>query len=182
MAKFRKRAKGRYLDKGTCNEDIKFPQIKVILPEDWWAKEVSKNEWLKLAESYWLDLVLISESANPPICKIIDYWKFLYEQKKKDNEKNKKQTKTEIKWIRLSLNIWEHDFQMKVKQAIWFLEDKNSVKVEIRFRWREMAYQDMWKERMIEFAEALKEYWKIDQAPAVHWRKGWMTIIPTKKK
>lgn len=182
MAKFRKRAKGRYLDKGTCNEDIKFPQIKVILPDNEWAKEVSRNEWLKLAESYWLDLVLISESANPPICKIVDYWKFLYEQKKKDNEKNKSQTKTEIKWIRLSLNIWEHDFQMKVKQAIWFLEDRNNVKVEIRFRWREQAYTDMWIERMNEFAEALEDHWKIDQQAKIHWRKGSMLIIPNKKK
>jgi translation initiation factor IF-3 len=71
---------------------------------------------------------------------------------------------------------------MKVKQAIWFLESRNSVKVEIRFRWREMAYQDMWIERMNEFAEALSEYWKVDQEAAVHWKKWSMSIIPLKKK
>lgn len=182
MAKFRKRAKGRYLQKNACNEEIKFPKIKIILPEEWWVKEVSSKEWLQIAEEHWLDLVLISENSNPPLCKIVDYWKFLYDLKKKENKKNKTQNKTEIKWIRLSLNIWEHDFNLKVKQAIWFLEDKNKLKVEIRFRWREMAYQDMWVERMKEFAEALKDFWKIDQEPKLNWRKIFMSITPTKKK
>ena len=182
MAKFRKRARGRSLNKNACNEEINFPLIKIILPEEEWVKEVSSREWLKIAGWYWLDLILISETSKPPLCKIVDYWKFLYEQKKKDNEKNKTQSKTEIKWIRLSLNIWEHDFQMKVKQAKWFLEDKNSVKVEIRFKWREMAYQAMWVERMNEFAEALKEFWKVDQKPKLAWRKTFMSVIPIKKK
>jgi len=182
LAKFRKRAKGRYINKNACNEEINFPLVKVVLPENEWVKEVTSKEWLKIAESYWLDVVLISETSNPPLCKIVDYWKFLYDSKKKDNEKNKAQTKTEIKWIRLSLNIWEHDFQMKAKQAIWFLEEKNSVKVEIRFKWREMSYQDMWIEKMKEFAERLKEYWKIDNEPKFSWRKVFMSIVPIKKK
>lgn len=182
MGKFRKKAKGRYINKNACNEEINFPLIKIVLPDEWWAKEVSSKEWLKIAQSYWLDLVLISETSKPPLCKIIDYWKFLYDLKKKDNKKNKSQAKTEIKWIRLSLNIWEHDFNLKAKQAIWFLEDKNSVKVEIRFKWREMSYQEMWVERMKEFAEMVKDYWKIDQAPKLNWRKILMSIVPVRKK
>ena len=182
MAKFRKRAKGRYLNKNACNEEIKFPLIKIILPEEEWVKEISSREWLKIAQERNLDLVLLSETSKPPLCKIVDYWKFLYELKKKDNEKNKTQNKTEIKWIRLSLNIWEHDFQLKVRQAIWFLEERNNVKVEIRFKWREMAYTSMWVERMEEFAKAIEEVWKIDQRPKVAWRKIFMSLMPTKKK
>jgi len=181
LAKFRRRARARQLPKSKINEDIPYNSLKVVLPDEW-IKEMSKRDALNLAESEWLDLVLISDTSKPPICKIVDYWKHLYDLKKKENIKNKNQQKTETKWIRLSMSIWDHDLGIKAKQAKEFLEEKNSVKVTVQFRWRELSHKDLWIEKMKQFAEILSEVWQIDQTPKMQWRQANMLITPLRKK
>lgn len=180
MAKFRRRAKARQLPTAKTNEDIRYNLLKVVV--DWGAKEMSKSEALSLASAQWLDLVLVSESSKPPICKIIDYWKYLYELKKKESQKHKNQQKTEVKWIRLSMSIWDHDLEIKAKQSKEFLESKNSVKVTMQFKWREMSHTDIWIEKMKKFAESLSEVWQVDQKPSMQWRQANMLVTPLRKK
>ena len=181
MAKFRRRARARQLPKSKINNDISYDILKVVLSDDW-IKEMSKKEALLLAESEWLDLVLVSDTSLPPICKIVDYWKHLYDLKKKENVKNKNQQKTEVKWIRLSMAIWDHDLDIKVKQAKEFLESKNSVKVTVQFRWRELSHTDLGIEKMIKFSDALSEFWQVDQMTKMQWRQANMLITPLRKK
>ena len=109
-------------------------------------------------------------NANPPVCKIMDYSKYLYEQSKREKEARKKQTTIEVKEIRLSAKIEEHDFNFKVKNAIKFLEDGDKVKATIRFRGREIAYSALGQEVMNKFAESVKEYGKVDRQPSMEGR------------
>lgn len=128
-----------------------------------------------------LDLVKISPNANPPVCKIMDYGKYLYEQRKREKEAKKKQTIIEVKEIRLSAKIEEHDFNFKVNNAIKFLEDGDKVKVSIRFRGREIAYSALGREVMKKFADTVKEYGKVDRAPIMEGRSMSMIISSIKK-
>jgi translation initiation factor IF-3 len=142
---------------------------------------MTRNEALSEARKKDLYLVLVSDNPKAPTCNIIDYWKFLYEQKKKDNEQRKKVHKVEIKWIRLSLKIWENDLQTKLKQSIWFLEEKNIVKISMSFRWRELGYTEMWAEKIEKFCKDLEEYWKKDWEIKRQWRQISITLSPKKK-
>lgn len=142
---------------------------------------VSAKEAQMRANERDLDLVKIAPNANPPVCKIMDYGKYLYEQNKKEKEAKKKQTIIEVKELRLSAKIEEHDFSFKVRNAIRFLENGDKVKISIRFRGREIAYATMGREVLEKFAEAVKEFGKVDKPPVMEGRTMSMILSPIKK-
>jgi translation initiation factor IF-3 len=128
-----------------------------------------------------LDLVKISPNANPPVCKIMDFGKFVYEQNKREKEAKKKQTVIEVKELRISAKIEDHDFDFKVKNATKFLEEGNKVKISIRFRGREIAYSALGREVMNKFADTVKEYGKMEKPPVMEGRTMSMILVPNKK-
>ncbi len=132
---------------------------------------------LKEAEDRKLDLVEVSPKAKPPVCKIMDFWQFLYQQKKAEQLNKKKQKKTEVKEIRLWCRIWDHDLQVREKQARKFIESRNIVKVTMMFKWREKAYTSIWMEKVKEFAELLSDVTKTDKVPVFNVNKITMTLI-----
>ena len=139
------------------------------------TKEVSIEEALKQAEEKELDLVEVSPLSSPPVCKLMDYGTYLYSQKKKDRKQKKASKQTETKTIRLSIRTESHDLNIKAKKAQKFLEDRNTVKVVVIFRGREMAHGDLAIQKMDEFFKLLEEIATIEQEPK---RQGYqMTMI-----
>lgn len=141
---------------------------------------MSVREALNLAENADLDLVEISPNTDPPVCKILDYGKYKFEQQKKASEARKKQKTVELKEIQLSPNIENHDFGIKMKQAYAFLEKEDKVKVTIRFRGRQMAHQDIAKTIMQRARETLEPVGKVTSEPAFEGRKMIMIMAPNK--
>jgi translation initiation factor IF-3 len=135
---------------------------------------------LQKAEELGLDLVEISPSANPPVCKIMDYRKFLYEQKKKQKEIKAKTAKVVVKEIRLGPNIDDHDFNFKLKHAIKFLQDGAKVKVEVFFKGRSIVYKDKGEYVLLKFAQELEEYGKVERLPKLMGKRMIMIMTPKK--
>lgn len=125
-----------------------------------------------------MDLVLIVPNATPPVCKIIDYGKFLFEQTKKVKDAKKKQKVVTVKEIWLKPKIEEHDFNFKLKNASKFLQDGDKVKVTVRFRGREMNYADSGKDVLMKFAQALKDVGDFDKNPKMEGRNMGIVISP----
>ncbi len=138
------------------------------------------REALAMAENIGLDLVEISPTANPPVCKILDYKKFLFELKKKQKEIKAKSTKIIVKEIRLGPNTDDHDFDFKLKHAIKFLEEGAKVKVDLLFKGRSIVYKDQGELIMLKFAQELEEYGKVEQLPKLEGKKMMMMIAPKK--
>ncbi len=139
------------------------------------------NEALKMADDQGLDLVEISPNAAPPVCKIIDYKKFLYEQKKKKKEIKAKSAKVVVKDIRLGPNIDDHDFNFKLKHARKFLEDGAKVKVDVFFRGRSIIYKDKGEIVLLRFAQELEEVGKVERMPKLEGKRMIMIITPKTK-
>ena len=139
------------------------------------------EEALKIAGEQELTLVEISPNANPPVCKIIDFQKFIFEQKKKQKELKSKQSKVVIKEIRFGPNIDEHDFNFKLDHAKKFLEAGAKVKVFVFFRGRTIVYKDQGKIKLLEFAQALEEVGKVEQMPKLEGKRMTMFLAPIKK-
>ena len=135
-----------------------------------------------IAREVELDLVEISPKANPPVCKIIDYRKFLYEQKKKQKEIKAKSAKVVIKEIRLGPHTDEHDFNFKLKHAEKFLEDGAKVKVDVFFKGRNIIYKDQGEIQLLKFATALEEVGKVESLPKLEGKRMIMMLAPKKKK
>ena len=135
---------------------------------------------LELAEKQGLDLVEISPKANPPVCKIVDYKKFLYERKKKQKEIKAKTAKVVVKEIRLGPNIDEHDFNFKLKHAIKFLQDGAKVKVDVFFKGRMIIYKEKGEVVLLRFAQELEEYGKVERLPKLEGKRMIMIIAPKK--
>lgn len=127
-----------------------------------------------IAEERETDLVEVSPKANPPVCKFMDYGKYLYKLKKQDQQQKKNTKKTEVKGVRIGLSTGEHDLDVKRKQAIRFLKDRNLVKVVIIFRGRELVHKALGIEKMHEFAKDLEDYADIDSPPK---HSGYQTIM-----
>ena len=140
------------------------------------------NDALKIAEELGLDLVEISPKANPPVCKIIDYKKFLYDKKKKEKEAKANSVKVVVKEIRLGPNIDDHDFNFKLKHAINFLEDGNKVKVDVFFRGRAIIYKEKGEIVLLRFANELEEYALVERMPKLEGKRMIMILTPKKKK
>ena len=139
------------------------------------------NEALKMADDQGLDLVEISPNAAPPVCKIIDYKKFLYEQKKKKKEIKAKSAKVVVKDIRLGPNIDDHDFNFKLKHARKFLEDGAKVKVDVFFRGRSIIHKDKGEIVLLRFATELEDVGKVERMPKLEGKRMIMIITPKTK-
>ncbi len=135
---------------------------------------------LKKAEELELDLVEISPKANPPVCKIMDYKKFLYEQKKKQKEIKAKTAKVVVKEIRLGPHTDEHDFNFKLKHAIKFLEEGSKVKVDVFFKGRSIVYKDKGELILLRFAQELEDLAKVEQLPKLEGKRMIMMLAPKK--
>jgi translation initiation factor IF-3 len=164
-----------------CNRRIRVPEVRLIGPEGDQLGVYITMEAIKRAEESGLDLVEISPHANPPVCKIMDYGRFKYEQSKKKHEQKKKQTVVHIKEIKMRAATDEHDFQTKLRHVKRFLEEGNKVKISIRFRGREMAHTDLGRERMQKVADELKEIGQVESFPKMEGRQLFMMLAPLKK-
>lgn len=139
---------------------------------------MSTAEALRIAEQRGLDLVLIAPQAAPPVCRIMDYGKFRFEQQKREKDQRKNQKIVELKEIRLSLNIGEHDFATKVGHAVRFLGGGDKVKASIRFRGREMAHASLGNVTMDKFAQALAENAVVEKPAKIEGRSMTMVLAP----
>lgn len=164
------------------NEEIRDIELRVIDADGEAIGIMSAAEALKIAEEKNLDLVKIAPQAKPPVCKIMDYGKYRFEQTKREKEARKNQRIIEIKEIRLSLNIDKHDFETKVNHAKRFLESGNKVKVSIRFRGREMAHPENGLVTMSNFSEACSEFSSVEKPAKLEGRSMQMFLAPKTKK
>jgi len=164
------------------NDEIKFDQVRLIDETGTMVGIVGIEEARQKAADAQLDLVCISANPENPVCRIQDYGKFLFEQSKKEKEQKKKQKQTELKEVGLKLTTDTHDIDVKRKAVIKFLSNGDRVKVNIRFRGREMAFQNKGFEVMEKFAEGVSEYGQIDKQPKIEGRNMVMYISPIKKK
>lgn len=162
------------------NEEIREKEIRLIGDDGEQLGIVPSKEGLEIAESKHLDLVMIAPQAKPPVCKIMDYGKYLYEIQKREKEARKKQKVTNIKEIRLSPGIEEHDIDVKCKNAGKFLKDGDKVKVTVRFRGREADYSHFGEELLRKIAEKLQEVSVIEKEPKLEGRNMSMTLTPKK--
>ena len=164
------------------NEEIRDKEIRVIMNDGEALGIMSADEALKIAEEKNLDLVKIAPQAVPPVCKIMDYGKYRFEQTKREKEAKKNQHIVEIKEVRLSLGIDTHDFETKANHAKRFLTSGNKVKVSIRFRGREMAHTENGLGIMQQFAEACAEFGNIEKAAKLEGKSMMMFLAPKPKK
>ncbi len=143
---------------------------------------LTRDEALRMAEDMGLDLVEISPDANPPVCKIIDYQKFLYQLKRKLKEQKAKTAKTQVKEIRFGPQTDDHDFEFKLNHAKKFLSDGDKVRAYVFFKGRQILFQEQGKIMLLKFADQLEDYGKVDQMPFLEGKKMTILISPAKKK
>ncbi len=160
------------------NEQIRDAQLRIIGADGAQLGVMSARDAQAMADEAGLDLVKIAPTAQPPVCRIMDYGKYRFEQAKKEKEARKNQRVVEIKEVRLGLNIDVGDFNTKVAQATRFLQHGDKVKVNIRFRGREMAHPEMGLEPMRRFAEALAELAVIEKPAKLEGRNMMMFLAP----
>ena len=158
------------------------PKVRLIGPKNEQLGIFSSREALVMAEEQNLDLVLISPNAEPPVCKIMNYGKFKFEQAKKLKEQRKAQKTVEIKEVQLSMTIEKHDIDVKAKHAQRFLSGGDKVKVSIRMKGRQQARPEMGIEVMNAFYEIVKDFGVIEKAPEIMGRNIFMVLAPNKTK
>ncbi len=164
------------------NDNIKFSKVRLIDAEGNMVGVVPIEEAQKAAEEADLDLVCISANPDNPVCRIMDYGKYLFEQSKREKEAKKKQKETELKEVGMKLTTDTHDIEVKQKMVIRFLKNGDRVKVKIRYRGREMAYQQQGYAVMEKFMEGIEEYGQIDKQPKIEGRDMVMFVVPKKNK
>jgi translation initiation factor IF-3 len=166
------------------NEQIRAKEVMVIGPNGEQLGVKPIKDALTLSSYAGFDLVLINPNGNPPVCKIMDYNKFKYENKKRQKENLKKQRENnlEIKEYRLSVTIDVHDFNTRLNNSSKYLEKGHKIKVSIRFKGREMAHQELGKNVLLRFADALNEISVIEQKPTLDGRVMTMVLAPKKEK
>ena len=162
------------------NEQIRCKEVRVIGEEGQQLGVMALRDALNMAKDAGVDLVMVSPSANPPVCRIVDYGKFKYEQLRREKEAKKKQKTVEVKEVRLSPNIDVNDVNTKWNSARKFIEKGNKVKVSLRFRGREMAHIDSTKHILEDFAEKLSDIAVIEKAPKMEGRS--MMMFLTEKR
>ena len=140
------------------------------------------KEAMQIADELELDLVEISPSANPPVCKVIDYSKFLYQLKKKEKEQKAKNVKVVVKEIRFGPQTDEHDYNFKLKHAISFLEEGAKLKAYVFFKGRSILFKEQGEVLLLRFANDLEEYGKVDQMPLLEGKRMIIMLSPKKKK
>lgn len=160
------------------NHDIRDREVRVIAPDGKQLGVMSTKDALRYAQEAQLDLVKISPDAKPPVCKIMDFGKYKYEQSKRDKEARKKQKIINIKEIRMNPTIDEHDFQVRLKNAIKFLQDGDKVKVSIKFRGRQMTHTKLGEEVLNKFVEGVKGFGFAEKEPKMEGRNMVVVISP----
>ncbi|MBQ0122512.1 MAG: translation initiation factor IF-3 [Bacteroidales bacterium] len=164
------------------NDRITAPRVRVVgenVPEQ---GIYTLSQALQMAEDQELDLVEISAAADPPVCKIMDYQKFVYQQKKKAKEQKANSSKVVIKEIRFGPQTDEHDFQFKLNHAKSFLQEGSKVKAYVFFRGRSILFSEQGEKLLLRFAVELEEYGKAEQMPKLEGKRMIMMIAPVKKK
>lgn len=162
------------------NEQIRCREIRVIDEKGEQVGVMNPRDALKLADEHGLDLVEVSPGAKPPVCRIMDYGKYRYEQNKKERETRKNQKVISIKEVKLRPNIEDHDFNTKVRNAVKFLSAGDKVKITIMFRGREMAHPEQGRIVLDRLAEDLKWCATVEQQPLMEGRNMHMLIVPIK--
>ena len=164
------------------NQEITAPQVRLVgenIPEQ---GIYPIAQALKMADELELDLVEISAKADPPVCKIMDYQKYIYQQKKKAKEMKSNAAKVVIKEIRFGPNTDEHDFQFKLKHAQEFLQEGSKVKASIFFRGRSIMFKDQGEKQLLRFAVELEEFGRAENMPVLEGKRMTMMLAPNKKK
>ncbi|WP_368397594.1 translation initiation factor IF-3 [Marinovum sp. 2_MG-2023] len=164
------------------NERIRATEIRLIGAEGENVGVVTPARAMEMAADVGLDLVEISPNATPPVCKIMDFGKFKYEQQKRESEARKKQKIIEVKEVKFRPNTDTHDYEVKMRNVYKFLENGDKVKVTLRFRGREMAHQNLGRELLERVAEDTKELGKIENMPKMEGRQMIMMIGPLPQK
>ena len=161
------------------NDQIRAREVRIV-GEGFEPKVVSLREALRIADDMELDLVMISPNAVPPVCRIVDYSKFLYQLKKKQKEAKAKQVKIDVKEIRFGPQTDDHDYNFKLKHAKGFLQDGDKVKAYVFFRGRSILFKDQGEKILARFVKDLEDYGKQEQAPVLEGKR--MTIFISPKK
>lgn len=169
-------------DELRVNRRIRVPEVRLIDADGNQLGVLATFEAIRKAEESGLDLVEISPTARPPVCKIMDYGKYKYEQQKKKHEQKKHQIVVKIKEIKMRAATDEHDFQTKLRHIKRFLDEGDKVKISIRFRGREMAHVDLGQERMKRVIEEVRGVGEVESFPKMEMRQLFMMLAPTKKK
>ncbi len=163
------------------NDEIVAKEVRLVSPTGEQLGIMSSKEALDIAVKQNLDLVMIAPKAAPPVCKIMDYGKYCFEQQKRDKEAKKNQKNITIKEIQLSVTIEQHDMMVKAKRTIEFLKNGDKVKVTIRFIRRQLAHTELGVEVMETFYEMVKDYANIERKPKVEGRNAIMILSPKEK-
>lgn len=164
------------------NETIRAKEVRLIDSNGDQLGVKSRNEALQIAQTRELDLVLVAPGAKPPVCRIMDYGKYRFEQQKKEKEARKKQRVINVKEVRFSPGIGEHDFNTKLKQAQKFLEKGDKVKASVRFRGRAITHKDLGREVLNRLADELKEVAVVESKPKMEGRQMFMMLGPVNEK
>jgi translation initiation factor IF-3 len=167
-------------DLPTINERIRFPKIRVIDTDGAQLGIMVPRDALRMAEEKELDLVLVSDKADPPVCRIMDYGKFKFEQEKKAREARKKQHTSDVKEVKMRYKIEDHDYQVRVNQAERFLKSGDKVKATVMFRGREIQHSDLAETLLNRLATDLQEVAEVQQAPKREGRNMMMMLSPKK--
>ena len=159
------------------NEFIRVPEVRLV------GDNVEQGVYptrkaLEMADELELDLVEISPNATPPVCRVIDYSKFVYEQKKKQKEIKSNAKQTVVKEIRFGPNTNDHDFEFKLKHAIKFLESGEKVRAYVHFKGRAIVFKEQGEILLLRFAQALEDYWKVDLLPKLEGKRMFLTLAP----
>ncbi len=160
------------------NEQIHIREVRVVSDEG--SEVMPTRKALDLARQQGVDLVEISPNAQPPVCRLIDYSKFLYQQKKRQKEMKQKQVKVEVKEIRFGPQTDEHDYQFKLKHAQEFLEEGNKVRAYVFFRGRSILFKEQGEVLLLRFANDLEEFGKVEQMPKLEGKKMFLYMAPKK--
>ncbi|MEB3231626.1 MAG: translation initiation factor IF-3 [Leptolyngbyaceae bacterium] len=168
----------RNQDLPTINERIRFPEIRVIDTDGAQLGVMQPAEARKMAEAKELDLVLVSDKANPPVCRIMDYGKFKFEQEKKAREAKKKQHTSDVKEVKMRYKIGDHDYNVRLSQAQRFLKSGDKVKATVMFRGREIQHADLAEKLLQQLATDLGELAEVQQAPKREGRNMMMLLSP----
>ena len=160
------------------NEQIRVREVRIV--DEGGSSVMPTKQALDMAREQGVDLVEISPNANPPVCRLIDYSKFLYQQKKRAKEMKAKQVKVEVKEIRFGPQTDEHDYQFKLKHAKEFLEDGNKVRAYVFFRGRSILFKEQGEVLLLRFANDLEEWGKVESMPSLEGKKMFLYLAPKK--
>ena len=164
------------------NEQIRFKEVQVIDEEGNKLGKMNTEEAIDLAMDKNLDLVLVSSNPENPVCKLMNYGKFKFEQAKREKESKKKQKTFELKELRVTPNIEEHDFNFKVKNARKFLNDGNKVKITVRFRGRELNYVKLGEQVLNNFSDSLSDVATLEKKPLLEGKNMFIILAPINNK